>query len=1691
MALREVLKNYTFEQQRQVINNIGQDVGDLELLNTAQTDIVSAINAINQSVSPTSGLFLNGTVNPINTIGSNGDFYLNTITEELFGPKQNNVWSSNAINFKGLLYGETNPSLADGVFGSFYIKTSTQDLFGPKTESGWSLTAISLSKQLLSGTEPPQSSEGKVDDYYLDSQKRDLYGPKTISGWGVPISLSEQVLSGVGAPLTTTGKNGDFYLDSLNKNLYGPKVSGIWNVPIPLGEEEIGTIIFVNANGDDSRNGLSVRNAVKSLKKACQLARSTDGNITIRMFSGTYFEDNPIYVPKGTSIVGDNLRETIVKPLNDGEDFLWVTSGSYINYLVFRDNYGDVDNIADSSRGVGILNTGSEREISNTELTVNLFPGHTLTGVDNVFKNGANILAFRRQEIIDYAFNEMIFEYPTLVIPAGEEQGGDATCRRDIGYFIDGIINDLNYGGNMYSIRSGESYYDAVGNLDYINNEFEETIFAFTKATFAAKAYVQDINFVNSNPEFTDEYGIIPPGDYSNAASSIDILSSIVISILEGQDSPRLNPGPGYVLINQEWAEVDDLSGNILTIKQRAINNPITNQQTVASRHISGSVVTQGARTWRYAVAYPDQDGFISKGRVSLSTNTTSVTGTNTEFLIQCFAGGFIRFSDYDANPLNDVTYKISSVVSDTQLVLVTPPTAALSNRKFKFIPPKERIFLSPYTQNCSAISVLGDSFSEVISGVETYDAKKTRGGGILVDGDQLEPNTPIKSMVADAFTQVVSGGIGFHLKNDAYAQLVSVFEVFEDVGVLCEAGGYTSITNSATNFGREGLKAIGFSKTPYPFFIGNVSEIANKTKSNFNNNPSSIIRSSFDEENDKVRLFLQLASVDIGKFEPNQTLNIDAHVLPNPSSNTAITSLQSYINNNTLEVNRIVLSDNIIEILLNINWDSAFETLEGSQTGQITVIGGATFTEIEITGFDARALPNYVIKFPNITLPPHPSGVEYIVDIVDRFDSDIGITVLTTQPKIPDSDLGLVLSNESIQLRAPSTVNSSGHTFEYVGAGINYTALPQNGGRAISEFQSVESGSGKSYVSATDQDGNFFVGPFFKVDLRTGKTTFSGAVALGVLDEIQLKASPGVPIYQFSTDDNLGGGTGSKNTALPTQKAVRDYVNKPTVLGNLVGLNKTTVPSPNNLVQLNASGKINTELLPPANPVNVFTVANEEERLALTTVIRGDVAYQTDTNIAYIILDLPASNPDNWQVFTGTNINASNIVSGIISPSRLGSGIANDSVFLSGGGKYVPTIQGLIPSIGSPFLIDGNRDNVLKTGITKEVSVAVWNNFAVTITTSTNHGLTDNDWVEVEQIFPYGYNGFYQIDVTSPNTFTYSLAANPGEYVDSGFVTSGVKYESGFAELDIRRASFFSGQTSGSSSVGVLKYDYPTFEINVSSELSLREKGVTLGKLENVKRRSLLGNNEFPTLSQTEGNVLELGLGEDIEQVTVFNVTLLDGDYRFLDRILDKSLGKYPTLRLVPGKSYKINLSVSGEPFFITTESRDIIQALETEPQSNYTNGVRLVNSRESGTIHFTVPFDAPSILYYQSGNSADKFGIIVIGSYQDPGIKFISSFAPFSIDSFNKLETNTCKYLIQVHQENGSNDRYHSTEIMLMHNAIDVFLTEYATLINDINLGTFSAEINNNEVRLLFTPNNLLTELDLTVKVIKTSIF
>ena len=98
-------------------------------------------------------------------------------------------------------------------------------------------------------------------------------------------------------------------------------------------------------------------------------------------------------------------------------------------------------------------------------------------------------------------------------------------------------------------------------------------------------------------------------------------------------------------------------------------------------------------------------------------------------------------------------------------------------------------ITTSPYVQNCSSIT--------------------TTGCGMRINGAYV---TGLKSMVVDAYTQINQNGIGIHIINQGYAQLVSVFTICTSFAIKCESGGSCSVTNSNSSFGTYGLYADGVS---------------------------------------------------------------------------------------------------------------------------------------------------------------------------------------------------------------------------------------------------------------------------------------------------------------------------------------------------------------------------------------------------------------------------------------------------------------------------------------------------------------------------------------------------------------------------------------------------------------------------------------------------------------------------------------------------------------------------------------------------------------------------------------------------------------------------------------------------------------------------------------------------------------
>lgn len=255
---------------------------------------------------------LNGTENPLATVGVAGDFYLNTSTSTLFGPKTASGWGTGVLligpkgdagekgdtgetgsqgevgpvgpagaigpigpagiagpvgpmgpDGRSMLHGAIPPTNLDGQEGDFFIDTNTSLLYGPKSGTEWG-TGVSLvgdagtdGRTIHHGTGIPVVGLGNDGDFYINTDASHLYGPKSGDEWGDGVSLvgatgpagtaGRTVLNGTVDP-TTQGADGDFYINTADKLIFGPKTSGAWGSGVSL----------IGPKGDTGSPGVSI-----------------------------------------------------------------------------------------------------------------------------------------------------------------------------------------------------------------------------------------------------------------------------------------------------------------------------------------------------------------------------------------------------------------------------------------------------------------------------------------------------------------------------------------------------------------------------------------------------------------------------------------------------------------------------------------------------------------------------------------------------------------------------------------------------------------------------------------------------------------------------------------------------------------------------------------------------------------------------------------------------------------------------------------------------------------------------------------------------------------------------------------------------------------------------------------------------------------------------------------------------------------------------------------------------------------------------------------------------------------------------------------------------------------------------------------------------------------------------------------
>ena len=144
---------------------------------------------------------------------------------------------------------------------------------------------------------------------------------------------------------------------------------------------------------------------------------------------------------------------------------------------------------------------------------------------------------------------------------------------------------------------------------------------------------------------------------------------------------------------------------------------------------------------------------------------------------------------------------------------------------------------------------------------------------------------------------------------------------------------------------------------------------------------------------------------------------------------------------------------------------------------------------------------------FGSATRPANTMLVEVggnIYPILSSSANGSGWSVVVSNPDTNNRNVnnGLVNGHSSgatVNFYLRSQISAAAHTFEYAGSGVNYSALPQNGGVANESNQVVQTGAaaiagnqteGAVFYSSTDENGKFKVGDTFQVDQKTGFVT-------------------------------------------------------------------------------------------------------------------------------------------------------------------------------------------------------------------------------------------------------------------------------------------------------------------------------------------------------------------------------------------------------------------------------------------------------------------------------------------------------------------------------------------------------------------------------------------------------------------------
>ena len=365
---------------------------------------------------------------------------------------------------------------------------------------------------------------------------------------------------------------------------------------------------------------------------------------------------------------------------------------------------------------------------------------------------------------------------------------------------------------------------------------------------------------------------------------------------------------------------------------------------------------------------------------------------------------------------------------------------------------------------------------------------------GAVVDGSLHGSGN--KTMLFHTYTCIHNDGLGIWCHSNGAAELISVFTYFNQVGIAATSGSVCRVLNSSNSYGEYGVYSAGYDAT--------------------------------ETTNNGVAKGSMLTYTNVLTTE----FTLGEQITGGTSGATAyVANVQS--------------EPKVIYIVGKSGSFQANEVVTGGTSSTTATLAAASFDtnstgRVLVTTFGTSPAPGDSLEFGST------DGNAYQIQTVstvtaNSVDYEILITATSRPTPIPDSTVARTRKRFSL-------VRLTGHDFAKVGTGdkttTNWPGQPTQPADQADQIVTNSTDPGRVYHVSTDEDGNFYVGDYFKVDQATGNVTLdASAFNLKGLQTLQLGAIGGLigaTINEFSTDTSLSQNSDNK---VPTQKAIKTYV--------------------------------------------------------------------------------------------------------------------------------------------------------------------------------------------------------------------------------------------------------------------------------------------------------------------------------------------------------------------------------------------------------------------------------------------------------------------------------------------------------------------------------------------------------------------